>query len=355
MSATGVFVGLLILIFVMFDVLVTTLTTNGAGSISGRLSYGLWWIALRIHRRHSNHRLLTVTGWIILMGTPLVWICLAWIGWAILFCGGDTAVVNSESDLPASIWERIYFTGYTLSTLGVGDYQAQGAIWQLATALASANGFFLFTLAIAYLLPVIAAVVLKRQIALYISALGGTPDDLLNRAWNGKDFGQLSQHLIVLTPMLTGMVESYLAYPILNYVHTPERSKSFVLSVVTLDEALTLLYYGVEKSCRPDKAALNPLRRASSAFLKTLKSAYVEPASENPTLPPLALLRDQGIPVVSDQEFLEATKHFILRRKLLLALVKHDGWNWDSVSSTATTNRASSLDDETAIEKPELN
>ena len=155
--------------------------------------------------------------------------------------------------------------------------------------------------------------------------------------------------------MLTGMVESYLAYPILNYFHSPERAKSFVLSVVTLDEALTLLYYGVENSCRPDQAALNPLRRASSAFLKTLKSAYFEPASENPPPPPLALLKDQGIPVVSEQAFLEATKHFMLRRKLLLTLVKHDGWNWDSVSSTKTTNRASSLDDEMAIEEAELN
>ena len=355
MLLIGVVVGLVILLFVMFDVLVTTLTTNGAGSMSGRLSYWLWWIALRIHRRHSSHRLLTVAGWVILMGTPLVWIFLTWVGWAVLFCGGETAVVNSESDVPATVWERIYFTGYTLSTLGVGDYQAQGAIWQLATALASANGFFLFTLAIAYLLPVIAAVVVKRQIALYISALGGTADDILIRAWNGKDFGQLSQHLIVLTPMLTGMVESYLAYPILNYFHGADRAKSFVLSVVTLDEALTLLYYGVEKSCRPDQAALNPLRRASSAFLKTLKSAYVEPASENPTMPPLSLLRDQGVPIVTEQEFLEATKQFTLRRKLLLALVKHDGWSWESVSSTATTSRASSLDDEMAIEDAKLN
>lgn len=277
MLLTGVFVGILILLFVMFDVLVTTLTTNGAGSISGRLSYWLWWIALRIHRRRSNHRLLTITGWVILIGTPLVWICLVWVGWAILFCASDTAIVHSESDVPATVWERIYFTGYTLSTLGIGDYQAQGSIWQLATALASANGFFLFTLAIAYLLPVIAAVVVKRQIALYISALGGTPDDILIRAWNGKDFGQLSQHL------------------------------------------------------------------------------YVEPASENPTMPPLAILKDQGIPIVTEQEFLEATKQFTLRRKLLLALVKHDGWSWEGVSSIATTSRASSLDDEMAIEDAELN
>ncbi|MEA5593465.1 hypothetical protein [Rivularia sp. UHCC 0363] len=42
--------------------------------------------------------------------------------------------------------------------------------------------------------------------------------------------------------------------------------------------------------------------------MKTLKSAYLEPASYNPQLPSLEMLRSKGIPTVSDEEFWERTK-----------------------------------------------
>lgn len=343
--------GLSILILVLTDVLVTTLTMGGGGPITGKLSSRLWRVALGVHKRGSNHRLLTIMGWVVAMGIPCLWMLFTWLGWTLLFSAYEEAVVNATTKVPAQIWERVYFTGYTLSTLGMGDYQPQGAVWQLATAIASANGFVLVTLEIAYLLPVISAVILKRQISLYIAALGGTPDEIILRAWNGTDFGQFDQHLIALTGMLTQMTESYLAYPILHYFHTVERSKAFVLSVVTLDDALTLLSYGVQEGQKPDRAALEPLRRASSAFLKTLRSAYIEPSSHNPPLPPLDRIRECGIPTKSDRQFWDDTKYVTHRRQLLLALVKHDGWTWDAVASSKSTNRGHSLDDETPIEE----
>ncbi|MEB3826688.1 ion channel [Phormidium sp. CCY1219] len=349
-----IFLGLLILVIVMADVLVTSLTAGGAGPLTGKLCRGAWKMGLRFNRKHSNHRFLTLLGWILLVGIALLWLFLTWVGWTMVFCSFDEAVVNSTTKIPATIGERIYFMGYTLSTLGLGDFQPATGIWQFATAVASANGFFLVTLAIAYLLPVISAVVLKRQIALYITSLGGTPDEIILRAWNGENFGQFDQHLITLTAMMSQMAESYLAYPILNYFHSVERSKVFALSIVTLDDALTLLYYGVPEKNQPDPAALRPARRAVSGFLKTLKSAYIEPASETPPLPPLEMLAQEGIPTVSDEQFWHNTKHATIRRQLLLALVKHDGWTWDAVASMKTTNRGTWLDDESIIDDAEL-
>ncbi|MFP4121119.1 ion channel [Coleofasciculus sp.] len=350
MSILLVISGLLILIVVSIDVLITTLTVGGGGPLTSRISAWLWKIALTIHRWRSHHRLLVVTGWIVLVSVAVLWFVLTWMGWTLLFSADETAVVTPKK-LPATTLERIYFVGYTISTLGMGSYSPQGAVWQVATAIASVNGFFLVTLAIAYLLPVVSAATQQRQLAVYISALGGTADEILVRAWNGEDFGQFDQHLIALTPMLAQQGERHLTYPILHYFHSIERSRSIKLSLVALDEALTILEYGVKKSNQPDPAALGAARRASAAYLKTLKSAYLKPASQNPPLPSLERLRRQGIPTVSDRQFWDATKQVTKRRRLLLALIHNDGWVWDAIASSQTTNRATTLDDQTTIDK----
>ncbi len=154
--------------------------------------------------------------------------------------------------------------------------------------------------------------------------------------------------------MLTQLGESHLTYPILHYFHSIERARSMPLSIVALDDALTLLQYGVKPDSRPDPAALGAIRRANAAFLKTLKSAYLEAANHDPPLPSLELLRVHGIPTVSESEFKQATKHITQRRRVLLALVRDDGWTWDAIASTQTTSRASSLDDHTIIDHVSL-
>lgn len=97
----------------------------------------------------------------------------------------------------------------------------------------------------------------------------------------------------------------------MHYFHSTERSRSASLSLVALDEALTLLQYGVASSFQFDFAALGTARRASAAFTKTLTSVYLEPATDEPPLPSLDLLRAKGIPTVSDSEFLAATKRIV--------------------------------------------
>jgi hypothetical protein len=339
--------GILILAIIVVDVVVTTLTLGGGGPLTSRLSAGMWWVALQFRRGRGRRSLLGVMGWGLLIAIALLWFVGSWIGWVLIFDSTGTGVVTSLNKLPATFWETVYFTGYTLSTLGLGDYQPNGTIWEIATSIASMSGFFLVTLTFAYLLPVIGAATQRRQLALYISSLGGTPDEIIARAWTGKGFGELSQHLISLSPMVIQQGENHLTYPILHYFHTVDRSRAIALSIVCLDEALTLLNYGVAPEFRPDPSALESCRRANAAFLKTLKSAFITPDSDWPDAPPLDLLRRYGIPTVSEAEFLDAIKQdrIAQRRHLLLALVRNDGWTWDAVASSHTTNRGQRLDD----------
>ena len=350
MSVLLLIIGLVLLAIISSDVLVTTLTLRGGGFLTDRLSSWMWHGATKMHRYNTNHRLLAVIGLLIVLGMAFLWYFMTWVAWSLIFNSFQEAIINSSDKEPASIWGRIYFTAYTLTTLGRGDYQPHTTFWHLLTGLAAANGFFLVTLSIAYLFPVISAAIQKRSLAIHISCLGGTGDEILTNAWNGKNFGNLDQHLITLTPLILGLSEQHLAYPVLHYFHTRERSRCLSLSLAALDEAMTLLQYAVAEEHRPDTASLKPIRRACSAFLNNLKSDYITPDNYEPQLIPLELLEKHGIPTVGDRAFRTATKQVSRRRKLLLALVRNDGWSWDAVGSSLTTNRATSLDDETMID-----
>jgi len=354
MSVLLLIFGFVLLAVVSSDVLVTTLTVRGGGFLTNRFSSWLWHGATKLHRYNNNHRFLAAVGLFLILSMAVIWYLCTWAAWSLIFCSFSEAIVNSSNGEPASTWGRIYFVAYTITTLGRGDYQPSNTIWHLLTGLAAANGFFLVTLSIAYLFPVVSAAIEKRILAVTISCLGGTPDDILVKAWNGKDFGNLDQHLINLAPLIVSLGEKHLTYPVLHYFHTPLRSRCLPLSIVALDEAMSILQYAVPLEVRPDPAALFPVRRSCAAFLTTLKSDYIKPSKEDPPLIHLELLRRKGIPTCDDRIYIKAMQQIDTRRKLLLALVENDGWSWSAAGSSLTTNRAKSLDDDEVVEDLDL-
>lgn len=332
--------GLVIVGFTLCDLLLTTLTLDGGGPLVNNVSKWIWKAVMRYRRCASSHRLLAFAGLGILLCATFLWIGLVWTGWTLIFCAGDYAVVNADTGKPADVWTRVYFTGYTLVTLGLGDYKPQDGVWQVLTAIAAANGFFLVSLSITYLLPVISAATQKRQLAAYISSLGKTSDDIVLRAWNGKNFGLLEQHLVALTPMLLLQAQRHLTYPVLHYFHSPERYTALTLSIAVLDETLTLLKYGVKPAEQIDALTLYAARQAVTTFLETLNSlnsTFIEAAKDAPPIPSLDRLRAGGVPTVSDEAF-QSVFGDLVRRRLLLALVQNHGWDWDDVANPRTAN-----------------
>ncbi|HSU67992.1 MAG TPA: ion channel, partial [Tepidisphaeraceae bacterium] len=227
--------------------------------------------------------------------------------------------------------ERIYFTGSTLFTLGLGDFKPKGHVWQMATAIAAGSGFLLFGLALAYLVPVISAATQKRQLAVYVTSLGRSPEDIILRAWNGQDTTALAPHLQSLTGMLALLGENHLTYPVLHYFHGTHRIRSVGASVAALDEALTILECGLQQGCSLDLPSLGAAREAITSYLDTLKPALIYPTHDVPPAPSLDNLRGMGVPVVSDKLFGAALAIVSERRQLLLAMVRNEGWDWSAV------------------------
>ncbi len=254
-----------------------------------------------------------------------------WLGWTLVFLSRPDSLTGADSHGTPDLVTHIYFVGSTIFTLGMGDYRPQGHFFQIIASIAAGSGFILFGLALAYLVPVTSAATQKRQLAVCIWSLGKGPDDIIIRAWNGVDSTALAPHLISLIPMLALLGENHLTYPLLHYFHSTKRSSSVAAGVAALDESITILECGMQSGCSLDLPSLGAAREAITEYLNTLRPALIFPARDTPPPPSLQGLRDVGVPAVDDALFEAALATLSERRRLLLALVRNEGWTWDAV------------------------
>lgn len=217
MTTLLVATGTAVLVLTLVDVVWTTMAAgSGAGPLTGRLSRWAWRRALAIHHRFPAAGVLSPAGVGISLGMLLVWIALVLGGWLLIFSASDGAVRAATTGEPADLVSTAYFVGYTVFTLGLGDFVPGAGWWQLATVLATGSGLVLVTLSITYLVPVVSAVVQRRQLAGQIASLGGSGTEIVVRGWDGATFGTLTQQLSTLLPSLHLLRLQHLTYPVLH-------------------------------------------------------------------------------------------------------------------------------------------
>jgi hypothetical protein len=299
--------------------------------MTGRHSALIRRIVLRL-AGSDNHRLLSLTGPVVLIFSVLAWALLMWAGWVLIFTSSPTALRQAHTHQIATLGDRIYFTGSTLFTLGNGDFSPQGPWWELATAVASLSGLFLVTLAVTYILAVIEAVVQKRSFASQVAALGKSPAEFVMRCWNGAAFPQVELQIVSLTEQLNMVTEQHTAYPLLHYYHEFPRRQSVPLGLAIFAEAVSIFERAVEPAHRPAPAALHCARDSIHDFLTTLKDAYIDPSETDVPPPPLDPLRGAGIPVCSDDHFAARLEELEEDRRLLMAFLESERREWPGQS-----------------------
>lgn len=302
---------------------------KGGGPVTMRLSSIGWKFSLLVGRRLPRP-FLGAAGVTLVLVAVMGWIGMLWIGWSLIFMGAPEAVVRASSGEIATAAERVYFAGYTLFTLGLGDFRPEGTLWRWLASLSSLNGLFVITFSVTYLIPIVQANVRKRQIATVISALGATPQLLISRMWNGSDLEDLEKHLVSLTSDLAQIEQQHIAYPVLHYLSANRPGPAFSLGLASLDEALTIARFGMDRLAI-SKGVVEPTRDVIERLLATLSGAFIRPSDEPPAPPQLEQLRTEGIPVTGEAEFLSRIVELRDRRRRLRGLVENDGWKWEDV------------------------
>ncbi|ELY63526.1 potassium channel family protein [Natrinema versiforme] len=319
--------GVILLVGAVIDLLWTTLwVEGGAGPLTSRLMVWTWRLLQQISAQNS--RLLSLSGPLTFVLGLSVWLLLLWIGWTLVFAGAENILIDTLNRGPVSWTDRIYFAGYTFFTLGIGDFAPREGIWQLITILATGSGLLFVTLSVTYTLSVLDAVTQKRAFAANVSGFGTHSEEIVRTAWNGEKFQGLDVPLNTFVTQLTVLTENHKAYPVLHYFHSAQADRSPAVEIVALDEALTLIRFGVSEKHRPNEIVVRTARKSIENYLETLHESFVDPADSPPPPLDLCLLREADIPTVSDEEFETSLDEMKKRRRLLLGLVESDVRQW---------------------------
>ena len=242
-------IGAGIIVVTLADVFLTVLfPASGRGPVRRPLSKLTWrvfrGIAGRVHGRRRRD-VLSYSGPVLIATTITSWVVLLTVGWALLYwplLGSQINAVTGPTD--PSFGAALYYSGYALTTLGLGDITPATGLARFLTVFESAIGFGTVSMVITYFLSVYAALTRRRtRAALLHHATGGTgrAADLLAAFSQPSDDPELRGQMRQVGAFVQEVCETHRSYPVLRYFHfrQPEHSLPRVLLIV-LDSAALL-------------------------------------------------------------------------------------------------------------------
>lgn len=323
--------GIIIYFLTALDIVQTTLSMQGGGFITSRYSHWFWTFFLKLSGRNGSRKILSHAGYILLISIVLIWVFLLWSSFVLLLSAYEGSVINSTTREAADIFEKIYYAGFTISTLGMGDYIASSDAWRILSAVYSFTGLILLTMSVTYFIPVLSAIIEQRKLGIRLSNLGNSPEEILINSWNGKDFGGLTEMITDLSESLVHHSQNHRAYPVIHYFHNWKEKNAVILQLARLHEALYLLKYEIEEDKRPDEIELKPLEIAFQNYREVITEVtHIKVLKEAPPLARTGLLREQGL-IPEGKPDIKVNEDLIQTRRLFQTLVRQDGWNWDLV------------------------
>lgn len=312
--------GWLLVLLVLADVFRTVLWSGqGAGPLTGAVTS----LGRRLLKHLPGHgRMRSAVGPVAILVIVSVWASLLLVGFTLAFEGDSDSIRTSATEQPVDWFERAYYVGYSLFTLGNGDIAPVTDGGRLLTVAISATGLFLITLSVTYLLPVISASVASRSFASSAQALGDTPEDVVLGAWDGERI-QLDHELRRLADQLSVLAEQQLAYPVLHLFLSSDPGSSAPLAIAQLDDVLTLLD-GVDQRVAPPAAPRRMLRAAIQSYVQTYGAGIREDAPA-PPLPDTGRLAMAGIPLLQPSAYALAMSHIDDHRSGVRGLLQSVG------------------------------
>lgn len=329
--------GILVFAITTADIIKTTLSTKGGGVITKRTSKAVWKLFFSLSGREGKSSFLEYAGTAVLVVVLLVWIIGLWSGLFLLLLSDGDSIISSTTRESAMALEKLYYAGFTLSTLGMGDFVASSSSWRILTSSMAFMGLVFITTSITYFLPVLSAVNLQSNLSLYISSMGRTPQEIVIKSWNGENFSSFFDCVPNIFQMLIKHTLNHHSYPVIHYFHNKEPKQAIIVQVVVLEEVYYLLRQVVSTEVKLDEVKMTMLRTALDTYFSVVKSNFIkeDTSQNNPPSPQLAPLLQSGIPVKQEASRSQGnSQQQPDNRSILTALLGSDGWSWQEVYPT---------------------
>ena len=243
MEIVLILLGFCILVYTFLDFFHTTLSGQGFGWMTGKINRLLG----RAILKNRNTFIFKYSGILHLLVTTLFWLLMLFLGSFIIYASSPDMVITSDSKLPATLAERLYYTGFVISTLGIGDFIPGKDLSRVITTFLSFSGFILLTTALTYLISVVNTVLQKKQLAIYISTLGNDMDELYESVITPEGINLLVRNTNSIREMIIRNSSNYIFFPIIQYYLSGNKEDALELQLVRLYEVLTVLGFQFEQ------------------------------------------------------------------------------------------------------------
>jgi hypothetical protein len=345
MTALCAVAGLVLLLALVVDVFSTVFVPRGApGPVTRRFYSGVWSLVRRLASRADGsrrRRLLALGGPLLLPLTVALWALELVLGFTLVYVplADGFSYPEGAASPPGELGTALYFSGYSATTLGVGDVYASGSLLRLLSVTEAALGFALFSVSIAYVLSVYNGLRSSTALALEISRyLGDQPLDVLSTACRVPAAEQeLTSWLGTVGGSLSEVAQAQEQYALLSYFHIPDDPRALPLALGDLLEVVTVCRSLVNEDAAPslvsglatqaalrtgvahvqERASTTEPRMAEAAVSADAREAAYECARDRlrelgvPLRPePAARLAYLGLRASWDEQSLAMRKHF---------------------------------------------
>lgn len=312
--------GIVILLLVIYDFFFTTLSASGMSFIAKGVSiFSDRCVQLVV--KFAGRKAYNYHGLFVNIMVLAAWVILAWLGLFLLYSSNPEMITNSSGRV-ANSWERLYFTGYTLSTLGIGNFKPVSGVFEIITSLFSFFGFVFFTSSMTYFISVSSAVVTKRTLVKSIYNLGKNPEEIAQNILE-LDSSYSYQQFLALQEMVDRHSVNHHAYPVVHFYTQAKAKDCLSLNLARLDESLSILL-GSDEAGKLEKE-LQPVRTAITNFIQTLDEKFSRSLPEvNNSVDPSFFSYSEKVRQSSD---------LTNRRQTLQRLLKSEGFSWEDVVS----------------------
>ncbi len=247
MEWLAAFLGLVIVGWVLWDVFQSVVMPRPARSrirIARNLTRWTWrlfrWRALRIRRENREGLLGTFAPLLTLM-LLVTWILFLVLGFGLI----AWALRDEFRPIPTTLGEAIYAVGVALLTIGYGDYDAIGAPSRVLVLAAAGTGLGVVALTITYLFSLYGAFQRRELLVVTLDARAGAPPSGVSLLENYQRLAMMEElpRLFAAWEVWAAQVlDSHLAYPILNFFRSTHDNESWVGSLgAVLDSAVLVL------------------------------------------------------------------------------------------------------------------
>ena len=315
--------GIIILFVTSFDFFYTTLSGSGAFFLTQKVYAIIHQLQLIIFKKVGRN-VFKLSGILINLGILSIWILLIWFSLFFIYSSNPEAIVNTKGEVANTI-ERLYFTGYTLSTLGMGNFNPDNSFFQLLTSIFSFFGFIFLTTSITYLVSVFSGVRHKRTLSLMLTKLGSTPSEAVRR-FVEQDSTFTYQQILLMQQIIDQHSATYQAYPVLHYYINSDEESSLSVHLTILDESISILLSSSKEYTF--KKELIPLRKSINDFLKQLQEKFklVEKSDG------VVRIDWSGLQLPDDFLQREIDENDLkYRRKILSGLLATEGFTWKNI------------------------